>query len=318
MRWLTLLFLPGCTVVFVDDSGALDTDPIDKDTTGDLDSDIVDTGDTIDVVVDTAVQPGNRLSTLTVGGKHYCIIEANQSVSCFGNDDHGQSSPPSGAFTHLSAGMNHTCGLTTNGSIQCWGWNEYNQTDVPDDTFDLVAAGGKHSCGISTSNTLLCWGGEDSSLPQGVAGAVHLSIGEQQSCIISDKGDWHCWKRDNDGTVLDTVKKEGNFYKVAAGPDYSCVTDWAGHTYCKGINYAYPESDVWVDLRAGLDFLCALDAKGSASCRTESTTGMEPPQSHFTAIDVSDYGHWACGLNDSRAATAKVECWGPDIPEEVP
>ncbi|MBT3221875.1 MAG: hypothetical protein HN348_22600, partial [Proteobacteria bacterium] len=273
-----ILLFSGCTVVFVDDTASFDTD-----TNGKLDSDEDEDKDTGGV--SWVIQP----DTLTVGGKHYCVIEANQSVSCFGNNAFGQSAPSSGAFTQISAGMNHTCGVDTNGAAICWGSNEYGQTAPPNDNFLLVAAGGKHSCGITTSNTLTCWGSEDGNVADGVVEVAHLSVGERQNCVITKDGDWRCWERGSNG-VEELVKKEGDFIKVAAGPDFSCVMDSAGHSYCDGINYSFAETDVLSDIRAGNGFLCVLDLQGQAYCREGTAIGMDAPQTTFAAIDVSDYG----------------------------
>jgi alpha-tubulin suppressor-like RCC1 family protein len=46
---------------------------------------------------------------------------------CWGDNDHGQSTPPQAAFTSIGAGLQHTCGVTKDGSLLCWGDNEYRQ-----------------------------------------------------------------------------------------------------------------------------------------------------------------------------------------------
>jgi hypothetical protein len=53
-------------------------------------------------------------------------------LECWGYDDHGQSTPPSGSFESVSAGGSHACGVNSSGSLECWGKDNYGQvTDTP-------------------------------------------------------------------------------------------------------------------------------------------------------------------------------------------
>ena len=88
------------------------------------------------------------------GYDHTCALMYTGTVQCWGSDTHGQSSPPSGAFTQISSlqaadramvwfnvgdvmildslvhrsgifsqvsPLLHTCGIRNNGTAQCWG-----------------------------------------------------------------------------------------------------------------------------------------------------------------------------------------------------
>ena len=51
---------------------------------------------------------------------------------CWGDDDDGQSTPPSGeSFVAITAGDVHTCGLQQSGKVLCWGSDKYGQSTVP-------------------------------------------------------------------------------------------------------------------------------------------------------------------------------------------
>ena len=65
------------------------------------------------------------------GGKHTCGVKSDGSVECWGENNHGQSSPPSDTFWRLSAGYFHTCGVTSHGTVECWGNDGNGQATPP-------------------------------------------------------------------------------------------------------------------------------------------------------------------------------------------
>ena len=58
----------------------------------------------------------------------------------------------------MSAGWHHTCGLKPDGTVECWGRNDDGQSSAPSGSFRAVAAGRWHTCGLRTGNTVVCWG----------------------------------------------------------------------------------------------------------------------------------------------------------------
>jgi hypothetical protein len=65
-------------------------------------------------------------------------------------------SAPSGTFRTVSVGGHHACGLRTDDTVTCWGRNDRGQTVAPKGTFRAVSAGEEHSCGLRTDNTIAC------------------------------------------------------------------------------------------------------------------------------------------------------------------
>ena len=66
----------------------------------------------------------------------------------------------SGVADRMSAGNYHTCAIKADDSVQCWGRNNWGQSSVPSGLGSVksVAAGGGHTCAIKTDDSLQCWG----------------------------------------------------------------------------------------------------------------------------------------------------------------
>ena len=155
-----------------------------------------------------APAPSSSYKSLIVGELHTCGLQTDGSVACWGSDQYGQSSPPSGdKFTSIVAGAHHTCGIRVDGSGVCWGSDLYGQSSPPSgDKFTLIVAGAHHTCGIRVGGSAICWGSDlygQSSPPSGdkftliVAGAYH-------ACGIRVDGSAICWGRNDQGQQAPT------------------------------------------------------------------------------------------------------------------
>ncbi|MGB7538675.1 MAG: hypothetical protein WBM17_09065 [Anaerolineales bacterium] len=129
---------------------------------------------------------GGALS-VAAGWGHTCVLTADKSVKCWGNNEYGQlgyGPAEDYRFTpmdvaglamsaeRITADGGQTCALTIYGGIRCWGNNHYGQ--LGDGTTDVrntpaavtglaqgmrnVAVGWNHTCGITRNGGLLCWG----------------------------------------------------------------------------------------------------------------------------------------------------------------
>ena len=94
---------------------------------------------------------------VSAGGSHTCGVKMDGSVACWGYDNSGQSTPPSGGFQVVSAGGVHTCGVKMDGSVACWGYYDVQSTP-PSGSFRAVSAGGTHTCGVKMDGSVVCWG----------------------------------------------------------------------------------------------------------------------------------------------------------------
>ena len=98
---------------------------------------------------------------------HGCALHQHQTVTCWGANEFGQASPPSGLrFSSVAAGGRHTCGITVEGRARCWGADDAGQSTPPADlAFSEVHAEGDSTCGLRTTGDVICWGDYELSAP---------------------------------------------------------------------------------------------------------------------------------------------------------
>jgi len=107
-----------------------------------------------------ATPPAGTFSAVSAGGDHSCAVAVDGTLACWGVNDDGQATPPAGTFTAVSAGSNHACAIAVDGTLACWGLNEQGQATPPPGTYTAVSAGRSHTCAIRTDGTLVVWGDE--------------------------------------------------------------------------------------------------------------------------------------------------------------
>jgi Regulator of chromosome condensation (RCC1) repeat len=66
--------------------------------------------------------PTTRFAEVSVGDRHVCGLELSGAVSCWGNDEFGQTRAPTGRFVHVAAFGNRSCARDSEGDVRCWGW----------------------------------------------------------------------------------------------------------------------------------------------------------------------------------------------------
>lgn len=81
--------------------------------------------------------------------------------TCWGYDESGWSTPPSGRFDSISAGGLHTCGVREDGFVACWRVDEDGEATPPAARFTSVGAGYAHTCGVKVDGSVTCWGYDD-------------------------------------------------------------------------------------------------------------------------------------------------------------
>ncbi|KAL3805363.1 hypothetical protein HJC23_009070 [Cyclotella cryptica] len=180
---------------------------------------------------------GRKYIQVSSGMKHVCAISRDLTVHCWGRNDFGESTAPSGMFVQISAGNSFTCGLHSNGGTECWGKNNVGQSAPPSDMyFQHISVGGDHACGILVEdNSIRCWGnnGRGQSEPQD-GSFLQISLGIRTTCAISDDTNdpsIHCWgSRANDllGQIIGYGNRAGDesndfYHQISLGQDHACA-----------------------------------------------------------------------------------------------
>ena len=150
----------------------------------------------------TVVGLASHFDQVSAGWYHNCGVTDTGSVQCWGNDDYGQSTPPSRiSFAQVASGGSHTCGLSITGEVHCWGRNDFGQSSPPRGNYTSVSAGAFHSCAIKTDGEIVCWGSDIQS--QTVPTAGHCGLFDADFEVGGDcrwsTSSTPCWTFDCDG-----------------------------------------------------------------------------------------------------------------------
>ncbi len=175
----------------------------------------------------------------------------------------------------LSVGGNHACVLHDGGSVSCWGDNRHGQlgdgSDIERAAPQLVkgllepaillAAGGRHTCAAMESGIVNCWGENkfgqigDGSLvtrlePSPVGGIARdiagLALGQAHTCVLLGTGAVDCWGNnaigqlgtgDYDSSATPRRVSLPKAVRIEAGDHHTCVLLHGGTLDCWGQNY---------------------------------------------------------------------------------
>jgi len=252
---------------------------------------------------------------IVAGAHHTCGLKSNGSATCWGFNNHGQSTAPSGTFTQLSAGSHHTCGLKSDGSAVCWGENGFGQTTVPSGTFTQISAGSGHTCGLKSDGSATCWGAgktntginsehDQSIVPSGTF--TQLSAGMEHTCGLKSDGSVVCWGWNNYGL---TTVPSGSFIQLSAGYAHTCGLKSDGSVVCWGAGKTntggtdtnreveFGQSIVPVDSDCSATEISAAKQAGIDQCKTNPASCGLFTQAQIDAAKQS-------GINQCAASPA--------------
>ena len=275
-------------------------------------------------------------------GGHWCGLRSDRTITCWGDNEHGQATAPAGEFVAVSTGESHSCGLRSDRTITCWGDNEDGQATAPAGEFLAVSTGEWRSCGLRIDRTVTCW--PDNSVPRprghlprclrrgrpfvwaqdrhndrllgrGVTASGinnwNYPSADRFTALGGESSGYGQWRDKADRTILcwgegNSRPATGEFTAISG----SCgvrvdgtVTCWS--TSSDGPSYA-PEGD-YTAVTGTAYRGCAIAADDTITCwdnRGDRPSTVTAPAGEFMAVSVG-YGHW-CGLRLDRTIT----CWG--------
>ena len=242
---------------------------------------------------------GKSFSVSCGGADHTCGVRVDGSVSCWGDDRTGQSSPPVGEFRSVSAGGYHTCGVRVGGTLACWGNDWYGQAAVPEGEFQAVSAGGSHTCALGIDGGVLCWG--SNGIPGTFSHACRL-VGALAECVAEEVSG-------GEDSYGQAESPEGLFVSVSAGNTRTCGLREGGELECWGNTGAWT-----VDPPAGVAFREVSSAawrRGGVAVNNEVHCWGEVPGLGGGA------GAWALCSGARRSSRSwawglpTTVCWGP-------
>jgi alpha-tubulin suppressor-like RCC1 family protein len=201
-------------------------------------------------------------ATAVAAGKyHACAILTDQTVTCWGAADHGQTGQvmdggtpvphavPGLRATQLSAGEASTCAITTAGGVACWGENQTGQLGrgdldaaidpvpapvaLPANTVALqIASAVGSTCALLSDRTVWCWGdnaygelGTGSAVPGFSSQPVVVAGLTNIVQIASGAGGWNVCALLQNGTLrcwgVNNADQLGVDTSGEGGPDQS-------------------------------------------------------------------------------------------------
>ncbi|MDE0656239.1 MAG: S8 family serine peptidase, partial [Acidimicrobiaceae bacterium] len=288
----------------------------------------------------TALDSGMEGSgVLSVGATHSCALRANQTITCWGDNQHGQTDSPAGEFIAVSTSWGSSCGLTTNNKIVCWGSRNVNASDVyavsrapcgwdeslnhskctEFDSRDVSFTALGDACALMTDQTIACFD-EQGLIPAGHY--TYIAGGSWHQCAVSVDQSVVCWEWGIEQGGFQWGAPMGKYTAVAVGSTHSCgikvdqtITCWslgiestlgapAGQYTAIAGGGPFPTlgyCGIRVDrtIRCWEFYNVEVDGEWKLSLRN-----LDAPSGWFTAISVSDTN--GCGLRTDGTIT----CWG--------
>ncbi|MCX6389749.1 MAG: hypothetical protein NT122_03810 [Solirubrobacterales bacterium] len=221
-----------------------------------------------------------------------------------------------GTVKQITAGINHTCAIKTDDTVTCWGRSDSGQTTVPTDlgTVKQITAGGIHTCAVKTDDTATCWGRNgdgQASVPTDLGTVKQITAGNYHTCAIKTNDTAACWGYDGNGRT--TVPTDlGTVRQITAGMNHTCAIKTNDTATCWGYNSdgqtsVPPEFGTVKQITAGLYHTCAIKTNDTATCWGSNSEGQTSvPTDLGTVKQITAGGGHTCAIKTNGIAA----CWG--------
>ena len=167
-----------------------------------------------------ATPPTGRYRQVSAGIDHACALRADYYAVCWGSADLGGNSPPTLMFTQVSVGRGYGCGVRGDTqSVACWGSNLYGKATPPTFAFSQVSATEYHTCGVRLVDaSAVCWGSNTGNPPPGPY--TQLDAGRNFTCAVRGTGIVTCWGVNDVGQ---SSPPSGTYTQVSSAYTHSCA-----------------------------------------------------------------------------------------------
>ena len=269
---------------------------------------------------------------ISISDTHGCKLSADGQLACWGNDTHGQASPPPGTYTDIAVSTNYSCAIRSDGRVACWGDNTDGRTTPPAGQYTDVTASTVHPCAVRSDRTIVCWG--DSHVSYSGGGSTDrpptgtftdISLSYRAGCGITTDQSIQCWG----WTAVSGIgpSPQGTFTTVDVHRARACAlrTDSTITCWGRGSAVVVEEAPAGSHIAissggyTGSPFSCALRTDLTIACWGADTVTLpyrldeqpttivgltNPPTGRYRAIALTHYQ--ACALRDDNTHT----CWG--------
>ena len=220
---------------------------------------------------------------LSVGSKHTCAIQTDNTVICWGYNRLNQASPPIGTFSQVDAGStSYTCGIRTDKTVACWGDNKYGQATPPSGTFTQISTGYYHTCGVRTDKTVACWGKNEEEdygqyFPPNDELFLSVGVGKWHSCGLRIDNTVVCWGSNKDPFRIPLGNQanppDGTFLQISVGKFHNCGIRIDNTVVCWGVDSdgggdmrGVPPNDMFSQVSAGHIHTCGIRTDKTVAC----------------------------------------------------
>lgn len=236
-----------------------------------------------------STEAGGSFVQVSVGKVHYCAVQADSKVYCWGNDIPSGLYPRYnvaffGRFVQVSSGTPYSCAIRSDYHLICFGgvsygasrgWEAYSEFERPG-LYRQVAVGDTVTCAIKVDNTIGCFP-QSPAIPSGTFTQLSVAVPSAPSagifglpngpnyCGIRTDGTLACW---NSATNI-APPPAGTFTRVSVGSEHACALRGDSTLACWGKN-RYGETTApagkFIDVAAGRSFSCGVMVDHTYTC----------------------------------------------------